>query len=98
MRLPVIFIPSATLDMIEAADYLDTQLEGFGDIFLEDVTTATEIISEFPECASVSRGSTRRKVLLRFPYSLLYRINANGIHILAVAHNRRKPGYWIRRK
>lgn len=44
------------------------------------------------------RGASRRYVLRRFPYSIIYRATADAIQIVAVAHHRRKPGYWTKRK
>lgn len=33
----------------------------------------------------------------RFPYSVVYRIEHDAILVFAVAHLRRRPGYWIDR-
>jgi hypothetical protein len=40
----------------------------------------------------------RRILLDRFPYSVIYRASADEILIIAVAHLRRRPGYWRHRK
>jgi hypothetical protein len=39
-------------------------------------------------------GETRRCLLRRFPYGLIYALDQDDILILAVAHTRREPGYW----
>jgi plasmid stabilization system protein ParE len=40
----------------------------------------------------------RRKYLVRgFPYVIIYRIKNVSIHVLAIAHTSRKPGYWTAR-
>ncbi|MFM5997101.1 MAG: F0F1 ATP synthase subunit epsilon [Dolichospermum sp.] len=45
------------------------------------------------------RGSIRRLVIPKFPYSLLYRVlEDEQIRILAVAHYKRKPFYWSKRR
>jgi plasmid stabilization system protein ParE len=44
------------------------------------------------------RGTSRRYVLRRFPYSIIYRATADEIQIVAVAHHRRRPGYWAKRR
>ena len=36
----------------------------------------------------------RKLVLDRFPYYLIYNISFETVYIVAVAHERRKPGYW----
>jgi plasmid stabilization system protein ParE len=40
---------------------------------------------------------TRRFVLARFPFSIVYLDTAEFVSIVAVAHSKRKPGYWKRR-
>jgi len=40
------------------------------------------------------RGANRRMPLRRFPYSVVYLLLPEEIRVLAVAHQRRKPGYW----
>jgi hypothetical protein len=36
--------------------------------------------------------------LRRFPFALIYRIKTSKVQIVAVAHDRRQPGYWRRRR
>ena len=40
---------------------------------------------------------TRRALLGRFPYFVVYRERSRKIEIIAVAHAKRRPGYWARR-
>ncbi len=39
----------------------------------------------------------RRHVLRHFPYTVFYEIRGSIVTVLAVAHQRRKPGYWRER-
>ena len=36
----------------------------------------------------------RKRVLHRFPYSVIYEVLGSTVTVLAMAHHRRKPGYW----
>ena len=36
----------------------------------------------------------RRVPVSRFPYYLAYLVTSDAIHVLAIAHERRRPGYW----
>jgi hypothetical protein len=48
--------------------------------------------------ASISGdGLTRRALVARFPYQVVYRIRPGEIVIVAVAHLKRRPGYWKNR-
>jgi toxin ParE1/3/4 len=40
---------------------------------------------------------TRRYLLKRFPFVIVYRAGESRIEIVAVAHGRRRPGYWAAR-
>ncbi|MFB3820344.1 MAG: type II toxin-antitoxin system RelE/ParE family toxin, partial [Candidatus Methylomirabilales bacterium] len=50
------------------------------------------------ESGSPAGPKQRRVVVARFPYSIVYREDAESIVIVAVAHQRRRPGYWRGRK
>jgi hypothetical protein len=54
-------------------------------------------LSRTPLAFPVERGDIRRLILARFPYKLLYSIESDYIYVIAVAHRRRSPDYWIDR-
>lgn len=39
----------------------------------------------------------RRRVLKKWPYSIIYSVDARSVFVVAVAHDKRKPGYWLAR-
>jgi plasmid stabilization system protein ParE len=66
--------------------------------FMVEVQKAVDQILEYPESAPVILGGVRGKVILRFPYSLMYRVVDDVVIILAVAHQRQRPEFWIDRE
>jgi len=62
-----------------------------------EVERATRRIISFPEHGSAYLLGTRRIVLRRFPYSVIYSPGVDQAVAIAVAHQRRKPGYWKKR-
>jgi toxin ParE2 len=48
----------------------------------------------YPEAAPLVNRTVRKKLVRRFPYSVMYSIRAEGIRILAIAHQHRRPLYW----
>lgn len=67
------------------------------DAFLAELDRAIERISETPEMYPHYVRGTRRYLLQRFPFYLVYRKVAGKLEIVAIAHGRRKPGYWKKR-
>lgn len=51
-------------------------------------------LGENPRLWAEFEPGLRRALLSKFPYSLIYTIDVDCIRIFAVAHQRRKPGYW----
>ena len=98
MMYVVRFHPEAESEMNEAVDYLNGESEGLGEIFLDDIQRAIDLITSHPEIASIVKGRARRKLLRRFPYSLIYSVVGEDIRILAVMHQYRRPFYWQHRK
>ena len=86
--------PDAEAELSEAAAFLDLESPGLGLVFLDDFEHAIKIIMSHPEVAPVLQGRVRRKVLRKFPYSIIYSVVDDEIRILAVCHQRRRPFYW----
>jgi hypothetical protein len=47
-----------------------------------------------PELGAPDRAGTRRVQIQRCPFSIIYRIQPEQLIVVAVAHHRRRPGYW----
>src|SRR2546426_12223525 len=92
------FHPLAEQELIEAANYYDTASPGLGTAFLDAVERAVNQIREHPETAPLVNRLVRRKLVRRFPYSVMYAIHADSIRILAIANQKRRPFYWRGRK
>jgi plasmid stabilization system protein ParE len=96
---PLRFHPEADEEMHATADWYDEHLQGGGD-FLEAVGETIEGIAAAPWRWPLVRGiqpPTRRRLVTRYPYSVFYRIDDEGVLIVAIAHQRREHAYWITR-
>lgn len=94
---PVIFLPEAEAEMYEAAKYYESQASGLGIDYLSEVERAVASISESPMTWPKVKGELRRRLVRRFPFGILYYIESEEIVLVAVAHLRKKPGYWEKR-
>ena len=88
------FHPDAEEEFIEAAAYYERNVPGLGERFAREVRRAIERLLEHPEIGSPIDPNLRRAILTRFPYSLIYSFTSDLLRVVAVAHARRRPGYW----
>lgn len=65
--------------------------------FYDELLPAFDRVQARPGMYPAHLHSTRRLVLPRYPYSIIYREKSDEIQIIAVAHAKRRPGYWKRR-
>jgi hypothetical protein len=63
-------------------------------MFLEELDRAVGLIGQNPHRFPAHEFGTRRIVLWLFPFVLVFRDMPAGVEIIAVAHGRRRPGYW----
>jgi len=80
--------------MNEAAGYYEERALGLGLSFIEAVERSVDQIIANSETYQLIGEDIRRKIMKGFPYSLLYAIECDRIRIVAVAHMKRRPGYW----
>jgi plasmid stabilization system protein ParE len=65
--------------------------------FLRDLDHAIQQITDAPAQWPQYLAGTRRYVFPTYPYSLIYFIKGDVIRVVAVAHDKRRPGYWRKR-
>ena len=91
------FHTEAEEEFIEASQFYNSRVPGLGDRFISEVEQAILLLTEKPRIGQLMDEVFRRVVLDRFPYSIIYSIELEKIWIVAVAHQRRRPGYWRNR-
>jgi len=65
--------------------------------FIDELQRAAETIREAPERWPAGKNNTRRFLLWRFPFAIIYSEEESVITIWAVAHGSRRPEYWTSR-
>jgi plasmid stabilization system protein ParE len=98
----VVVEPDASTELLEAARWYEAQRSGIGLAFLAAVDRAIEQVAAWPATGAPVPGvsaelQVRKMSLPRFPYYLAYLVTNDAIRVLAIAHERRRPGYWHRR-
>lgn len=101
MRLPLRISEEADAEMAEAVRWYEEHRLGLGGEFLAAVDAAVARIEENPRIGSqmprVVGEDIRRVFVRRFPYHVVYIEFPERVQILAIAHDRRRPAYWVGR-
>jgi len=91
------FHPEAVAEARFAREWYETRSPVAAKAFSAEIDHAIQQISEAPNRWPTYLEGMRRYLLHRFPYSVIYREFGSRIQIIAVAHARRRPGYWKER-
>jgi plasmid stabilization system protein ParE len=92
------FHPEADAELEHATFFYESRMPGLGKSFSAEVERTVTLIREFPDSGSPIGPNRRRVLVARFPYSVVYRRDPDSVVIVAIAHQRRHPNYWRRRK
>jgi len=97
--LPYRFHPAAEAEFYAAIDWYAARDANAAADFAAPVQHAVQLIVELPQAWPTwpGREDLRVRVLARFPFSIIYTVEAGAMVVVAVAHHRRRPGYWLRR-
>ena len=95
--LPIELHPEAIAEARDAREWYAERSSVAADAFMEELDLAIDRISNSPARWATYLHGTRRYLLNRFPYLIVYRITEDKLQVIAVAHGKRKPGYWRHR-
>ncbi len=91
----IAFLELAEKELEEAYDYYQSQQQGLGDVFFEELEQTLERIELLPNAWKPLGKHTRRCKMNAFPYAVIYQLrNHDEILIVAIAHSRKKLHYW----
>ena len=92
------FHPSASQELEAASSFYEGRRPGLGEELADQIEDVCVLLSEYPAIGRKVDELHRSVPLRRFPFILFYRVRANVVQIIAVAHKRKRPGYWRRRR
>ena len=88
------FIAPARREFLKEVVYYNEQALGLGAALVHEVEEATARALTFPDSGSPGPAGTRLIVINKFPFSIVYRPDREGIVVFALAHHKRRPEYW----
>ena len=95
-RARLVVLPAAARDYEEAFAWYYNRSRTMAVQFQREIARTLRLIAESPKRWPLRRGF-RRMLVRKFPYSIIYRVFKHDVLVIAVAHGRRRPFYWLRR-
>lgn len=94
----VAFHPAAEAEFLESVSYYESKVSGLGGALIEEFTVLAKLAAESPQAWKIELPPDIRSTPLhRFPLYIVYREQPDGIQILVIAHQRRRPQSWLGR-
>lgn len=87
----------AEREFAAAVDFYNAERPGLGYEFAEEVQRTLDRISAFPAAWPLFSQRTRRCIVRRFPYGVLYQVRADCVLVVALLHMKRSPQTWQER-
>lgn len=90
----VVLAPGAESDIADAFLWYRERNRLVADAFRVEVFDTIDRVVAAPLSRPADEEDNRKRILRRFPYAVFYEVLDSTVTILAVAHHRRRPGYW----
>jgi plasmid stabilization system protein ParE len=94
MRYRLIIRPEAEAELAEAFDWYEGRVPGLGADLLVAVDAAIDSILSNPLQYPTIHRSARRALTRRFPYQVLFIVEADAVVVIAIFHGARDPKRW----
>jgi plasmid stabilization system protein ParE len=86
--------PDAVEDALDGFSWYLQSSERTAAHFFAELERAVQLILEHPEAWPSYILGTRRFILTKFPYSIIYKAQGDRTVVYAFAHAKRRPRYW----
>lgn len=87
----------ARAELLRETRYYEDKLAGTGRRFREAVAASLDLIRRFPQGGAPGPETTRKTKVRGFPFTVVYRDEAEAVIVFAIAPDRQQPGYWLPR-
>jgi len=94
---PVRFTEAARAELIEAQDWYEAEVPGLGCRFRAEIDSVVRRMADNPRQFLTVFETVRRARAKKFPYALLFLVEANALLVVACFHSSRDPRHWQKR-
>jgi toxin ParE1/3/4 len=96
------FLPGVRDELREAAEYYNRSRQGLGREYTSEIRQKLKQALAAPERFAVKRSQGLREqirsaLIWRFPYEIIFFVENDELIVVAIAHAKRRPGYWKKR-
>lgn len=92
------FHPDAEAEFLESVGFYESKVKGLGQAFIDEFESTINLVCGAPQQHIIEcEPDIRRAPLQRFPFTVIYREKFSSVQILAIAHDRRRPQFWLSR-
>jgi len=92
------FHRAALAEHLDQVAYYESRMNGLGADYLSEFEKLMMRICSAPESyPRVGDSNLRKASFSRFPFHTIYCVERSQLVILAIAHRRRRPTYWVGR-
>jgi len=91
------YLAVAQAEIADAAEYYAAVSPELGTAFKKELRQLMRLVATMPTAWPPSGEGTRKCLMSRFPYLVIYAPLADELLVLAVGHQHRQPGYWRER-
>lgn len=95
--MKILFLPSASIELLDAIDFYDFHSPELGAAFKKEFFEALDFIQLFPSAWQKVGPNTRKCILKKFPFLILYIFAGDHLIISAIAHQHRHPPSYLHR-
>jgi len=93
-----VFHPAAEAEHLESVAYFESKRPGLGTSYLSEFEGVMAQVCKAPHRYPIEKEADIRRIRMKlFPYTVYFRELTGTVQVLAVAHHRRRPGYWLGR-
>ena len=92
------FHPAAVCELEASADWYFERSPRAGQGFANAIEFALEDIEKNPDRFPKIDTRHRSCNVQKYPFQIIFRESKDTIHVVAVAHSKRRPGYWKKRR
>ena len=92
----VVLAPRAENDIAEAFGWYLARNATAADAFRAEVFETIDRLAEAPLSWPEDNEGNPKRVVKRFPYTVWFEVLGSTVTVLAVAHHKRRPAYWLK--